>query len=92
MKKIALIFLLIPLLCYGDQKVLHPDYPVVEGRYNLTNDWSLILDEAHNRRVEDGSLVLWRPSFTVWLNIWNNDKDSSKEERFALRARLHLGR
>ena len=81
MKKIALIILLIPLICYGDQKVLHPDYPVVEGRYNLTNDWSLLLDQAHNRRVEDGSLVLWRPNFTIWLNLWNNDKDASKEER-----------
>ena len=61
--------------------MLHPDFPVVDGRHSLTKEWSLFLDQPHSRRVEDGSLVLWRPGFTVWLNIWNNDKNQSKEER-----------
>ena len=52
------------------KKVLHPDFPVVEGKYQLTDDWSITLDQKHNRRIEDGSMVIWRPGFTVWLKVW----------------------
>ncbi len=61
--------------------ILHPDFPVVQGHMQLTDDWSLFLDQPHNRRLEDGDLVLWRPGFTLWIAIWNNNDDETIEER-----------
>ncbi len=62
---------------------LHPDFPIVSGHYQLTSEWSAVLPIELNRRVEDGSLVLWRKGFTSWFEIWNNDKNESKEARLA---------
>ena len=60
---------------------LHPDYPVVEGQYQMTKDWTVELPSKFNRRIEDGDLVLWKPGFTIWATAWNNDKSESQEER-----------
>lgn len=60
-----------------------PGFPLVEGRYSLTADWSIELPERFARRIEDGSLVLWRPGFTIWLAAWNNDHEESRQERLA---------
>ena len=60
---------------------LHPDFPVVSGEVQLTEDWSLTLDQPHNRRIEDGSLIIWRPGFTVWIDAWGNDHDETIRER-----------
>ena len=35
------------------------------------------------RRVEDSSLVLWRPGLTVWLAAWNNDHQQDQATRLA---------
>ncbi len=56
---------------------LHPDYPVVTGDYLLAKGWRVTLRDAFNRRIDDGSLVLWRPDLTFWFNIWNNDGQTS---------------
>ena len=61
--------------------MLHPDYPIMEGKYRMTADWSVTLNQPHNRRIEDGSLVIWRPGFTVWVNVWGNDNNQTIEER-----------
>ncbi|MES3024061.1 MAG: hypothetical protein V4857_21045 [Pseudomonadota bacterium] len=63
---------------------LHPDYPVVTGDYLLTAGWRLVLPEKFNRRIEDGSLVLWMPELTFWINAWNNDQQISVDEQLAL--------
>ena len=63
--------------------MLHPDFPVVEGKYQMTKRWSITLPGKFNRRVEDGDLVIWRPSFTIWVSALNNDKNESKEVRLA---------
>jgi type II secretory pathway pseudopilin PulG len=68
-----------------ENAVLHPDFPVVEGKYQMTEEWSIILPDKFNRRIEDGDLVIWRPGFTIWVSALNNDKNESKEDR---RARL----
>ncbi len=52
---------------------LHPDFPVVSGDYAMTKDWRIKLDQDFNRRIDEGSLVLWRPELTLWINIWNSD-------------------
>jgi hypothetical protein len=61
--------------------MLHADFPVVEGNYKLTEQWSLTLPGKFNRRIEDGDLVLWSPDLTIWIAIWNNDHAQSQESR-----------
>jgi hypothetical protein len=63
---------------------LHPGFPVVEGRYHLTKVWTILLPGRFNRRLEEGSLVLWRPGMTIWLDIWNNDGQETKADRLAV--------
>lgn len=60
---------------------LHPDFPVVTGDFSMPNGWSLTLPVEFNRRIEDGSLVLWMPGLTFWINVWNNDAKASPEEQ-----------
>jgi hypothetical protein len=60
---------------------LHPDFPVVDGRYQMTQEWVVELPSKFNRRIEDGDLVLWRPGMTAWVAIWNNNKSESAEVR-----------
>lgn len=60
-----------------------PGFPLVEGRYALTKQWMLVLPAPYARRVEDGSLVLWRPGITLWINAWGNDRKESQAARLA---------
>jgi hypothetical protein len=60
---------------------LNPAFPIVEGTYRLTDEWTLQLPAPCNRRVEDGDLVLWRPGLTAWVAIWHNDNGASIDER-----------
>jgi hypothetical protein len=60
---------------------LHPDFPVVTGDYQLTSSWSLSLPLKFNRRIEDGSLILWRPGVTLYFNAWNNNHNESIDAR-----------
>lgn len=61
--------------------MLHPDFPIVEGRYQMTREWSVQLPGQFNRRFEEGELVIWKPGFTIWTAVWGNDNDESVEER-----------
>src|SRR5688572_11606732 len=58
-----------------------PEFPLVHGNYVLTDQWSIELQEQFARRIEEGSLVLWRPGLTIWLTAWNNDRSQSRAER-----------
>jgi hypothetical protein len=58
-----------------------PGFPLVQGEYALTAEYSVHLPEQFARRVEDGSLVLWRPGLTLWLIAWGNDNDETRAER-----------
>jgi len=49
----------------------------------LTPRWTIHLPEQFARRVEEGSLVLWRPGLTVWLVAWGNDNNETQAERLA---------
>ena len=62
---------------------LHPDYPIITGSDQMTDEWTLLLPEKFNRRFEDGSLVVWRPELTFWITIWGNDRGQSADERLA---------
>lgn len=72
--------------------MLHPDYPVVEGLYWLTADWMVTLPFKMNRRLEDDSLVLWRPGFTIWISIWGNDGKTCRESYESVLEDANLGR
>lgn len=61
--------------------MLHPDFPIIEGRYQMTKEWSVTLPEKFNRRIEDGDLVIWRPGVTLWIAVWGNDKNESANVR-----------
>jgi hypothetical protein len=60
---------------------LHTDYPVVTGNYQLTDEWAVVPPEKFNRRIDDRSLVLWRPTLTFWINAWGNDHGASEDVR-----------
>src|SRR4051812_32436765 len=60
-----------------------PGFPLVQGDHALTATWSIHLREQFARRVEDGSLVLWRPGLTLWLVAWGNDNNETQDERLA---------
>ena len=60
---------------------LHPDFPVVKDKYQMTKNWTVVLPGAFNRRIEEGSLVLWRPGFTIWTTVWGNDHNETAEKR-----------
>jgi len=64
-----------------ENTLLHLNFPVVEGKYQMTKRWSITLPDRFNRRVETGDLVIWRPGFTIWVSALNNDKSESKEDR-----------
>lgn len=61
--------------------MLHPDFPIVEGKYQMTEEWLITLSQPHNRRVDEGDLVLWRPGLTIWIALWGNDNNQSIDER-----------
>lgn len=61
-------------------KPLHPKFPVIDGLYRMTEDWALTLDQKHNRRIEDGSLVIWRPGFTIWTKVWGSKDGETPEQ------------
>ena len=61
--------------------MLNPDFPVVDGHYQMTSEWSLNLDQPHNRRIEEQQLVIWRPGVTLWISVWGNDNHESIDER-----------
>jgi hypothetical protein len=63
---------------------MHPHYPVFEGHYQMTQDWSVILPTQFNRRFEEDSLVFWRPGFTMWVSVWGIEDNQSREERLIL--------
>ncbi len=78
---IILILVFISINAIGGEKMLHPDFPVIENKYQMTSEWSINLEQPYNRRIEEGSLVIWRPGLTIWVNIWNNDNNETIKER-----------
>lgn len=58
-----------------------PGYPVVAGDQQVTDSWRIHLPAQFARRMEEGSLVFWRPGLTIWLTAWNNDRGEPQPER-----------
>lgn len=71
---IAFCFLAYISLISGEP-LLHPKYPIISGKYKITKEWSIDLPGKFNKRFEDDSLVIWKPRFTMWIIVWNNNKN-----------------
>jgi len=39
----------------------------------ISDDWWIGIDATYKTRVEDGSLVFWRPERTIWINLWHEE-------------------
>jgi len=82
MKYILVLLTFLSFSAFAEKTMsLHPDFPIIEGEYQITKTWSISLDQKYNRRIEDGSMVIWRPGVTVWLIAWGNDDNKSIQER-----------
>lgn len=53
-------------------KCLHPDFPVVSEEFRLSENWSVYLPRPFNRRIEEKSMVLWRPGLTIYFNAFGS--------------------
>ncbi|OBK24405.1 hypothetical protein A5634_03510 [Mycobacterium asiaticum] len=62
---------------------LQPEFPVAQGVFKITDDWSIDLPQPMNRRFEDDALVLWRPGLTAWITVWGNPKLDSPTIRLS---------
>lgn len=49
----------------------------------ISEDWWIGIDDSYKTRVDDGSLVFWRPERTVWINIWKDNDGRTCRERLA---------
>lgn len=57
------------------------NFPYVTNRVSITDDWSIHLPFVMNLRIDEGSLVLWRPGFTIWLDAMRNDNHLTLQHR-----------
>ena len=62
--------------------MLSPNFPVIEGKHQITKSWSMSLPTQFNRRIEDEDIVIWKPGFTIYIAVWNNDNNLSHESLF----------
>ena len=56
-------------------------FPLVTGRVPVNDQWSIELTEQFARRVDNGSLVHWRPGVTVWCDAFGNANRTSRSAR-----------
>lgn len=51
-------------------------YPVDAGKIVVSSAWEFRISSRMLRRIDESSLVIWKPGFTIWLNAYtpnNND-------------------
>jgi hypothetical protein len=54
-------------------------YPLNEGIAQITESWSFEISTRMLRRYDKGSLVIWRPGFTIWLNAYSPNNIAIEE-------------
>ncbi|MBY9005962.1 MAG: DUF2185 domain-containing protein [Candidatus Lokiarchaeota archaeon] len=65
----------------------NPDYPVVENRVQIFNRWEIKIYEKFNKRIEDKTIVLWKPNITIMIDHWK-PKVSKKQIISQLKERI----
>jgi hypothetical protein len=58
-------------------------YPIAVGKFPLTSEWSVWLPFEFAHRVEDGSIVLWRPGLTFYFDIRGNQFHDTIDQRLS---------
>jgi hypothetical protein len=54
--------------------------PIDDGFVKITENWSFDIKSRLLRRLENSSLVVWKPGLTIWMNAYNSN-DLSLEQR-----------
>jgi hypothetical protein len=54
-------------------------YPVEAGKIVVTSAWEFYLRSRMLRRIDDSSLVIWKPGFTIWLNAYTSNNNDVAE-------------
>jgi hypothetical protein len=67
---------------------LNPEYPVATGAVVISEAWVIGVPTPMNRRLERGSLVLWRPGLTAWIAVWGGGEHSAGERMERLIAHV----
>jgi hypothetical protein len=62
-----------------------PPFPQVSGTYHMTKEWSLQLQGNYSRRIEEGSLVLWRRGLTCWIVTWDKRPGDTPQSTYRWR-------
>lgn len=64
---------------------LNPQFPVMNGHHELTQDWALTVPEPMNFRIDRdsaaSSAVFWRPGLTAMLTPWGNPRGDAAAVR-----------
>ena len=66
--------------------------PVEKGPVKITENWGFNVDSHMLKRFDNGSLVIWRPGFTIWLNAYTPDNPDVHERISNLLNRISPGR
>lgn len=53
----------------------------------ISSNWWISVDQMYRDRFDDGSLVLWRPERTIWINIWDDAARGTPRQRLDARIR-----
>lgn len=54
--------------------------PIEDGKVKITENWSFDIESRLLRRLENSSLVVWKPGLTIWMNAYNAN-DLTIEQR-----------
>lgn len=68
---------------YAGMRWPPPGYPLVSGDFAITDEYRVVLPDPFTRRVDGGSLVLWRPGITLWIDAFGNDHEATRSTRAA---------
>ena len=49
----------------------------------ITENWWIDVDKSFGHRIEDGSIVFWKPGRTIWINCWGDGVSPTKAEALA---------
>jgi hypothetical protein len=64
-------------------RTLDPRFPVIEGKCEVADHWSVTLPGKFNRRTQSGDLILWRRGLTLYVVAWDGGQHESRAKRLA---------
>jgi hypothetical protein len=61
-------------------EVKKEDHGMLRG---ITAEWSIDIDDTYQHRVENGSLIFWKPGRTIYIIVWGRPNQQPKEQTLA---------